>query len=296
MTTLEAIVAGEVFDLSDRARRWHLGNDGWGLPPVDNYTERGPQQHGATFDRFLISPRPVQLDLLTDGDDEDDYWTTREELEYIFAPRDSGLTLRWTYPKGIRQLDCYYQGGLTLPSTERFGVTTQRSTVKLVANNPFFYDPEATSIPFGLSGGSGAFNVPLAIPWNIGSSVLDQTVSVAYAGTWDAYPIILIYGPITNPIITNLATGDLLDFTGHAVSVGDYYTIDTRYGYKRVYRNGSTSDNRINELTQASDLSTFRLARKPEAPGGINGIRVQGSGVTEATQVYLTYNTQYIGL
>ena len=40
MTRLEALVGGETFDLSDRLIRSHLGNDGFGLPPVSRKTER----------------------------------------------------------------------------------------------------------------------------------------------------------------------------------------------------------------------------------------------------------------
>jgi len=300
MTTLEAIVAGEVFNLSDRVRRWHLGNEGFGLPPVTRFEERGPYQHGVTDTGFRLDPRLIRLDLLVAGGDADDYWTTREELVYIFAPRDQPLSLRWTFgdeasPR-VRQIDCYLAAPVPFPSSERYGGDTQRVIVNLRAPDPTWYDPEVVTVNFGISGGGGAMEVPLAIPWNVGTSVLNQATAIAYQGTWDAFPVITIRGPITNPVITNEATGDVLDFTGVALSGSDVYTIDTRYGYKEVYAGGNPEDNRIHELTQDSDLSTFRLARRPDAPGGVNTIRVTGTNVNTTTQVYLAYNTRYLGL
>lgn len=296
MTTLEALVGGETFNLSDRLVRSHLGNDGFGLPPVSRKTERGPFQHGTTLKGMRLEPRTIQLVLLAYGASEDDYYQRRDELAYIFSPSDDPIKLRFTLPSGaVRQIDCTYNGGLTLPSTDRYG-HSQKVALSLVADDPTWYDPDGVTVSFGISAGGSSFNVPLAVSINVGSSVLDQSVAVTYGGSWDAYPIVTIYGPIANPVITNTTTGDTLDFTGHTIGAGDFYTVDTRYGSKRVYRNGNLADNRISELTTASNLATFRVYRKRVVPGGVNTFRVTGTGANTTTQVYLAYNPRFLSV
>ena len=296
MTRLEAIVGGETFDLSDRLVRSHLGNDGFGLPPVSRKTERGPFQHGTSPKGIRLEPRTIQLVLMAYGDTEDDYYARRDELAYIFSPSDDLIKLRFTLPSGaVRQIDCAYNGGPTLPSSDRYG-NSQKVAVSLVADDPTWYDPTGVTVSFGVSAGGSAFNVPLAVPVNVGSSTLDQSVSVAYTGSWDAYPVVSIYGPIANPVVTNTTTGDKLDFTGTTIGAGDIYTIDTRYGSKRVYRNVNLADNRINELTTDSNLATFRVYRKRAVPGGVNTFRVTGTGANQVTQVYLAYNPRFVSV
>jgi hypothetical protein len=81
--------------------------------------------------------------------------------------------------------------------------------------------------------------------------------SVNNAGSFDEYPIIVLSGPLTNPIITNVATGEVLDFTGTTIAENTSFTIDLRYGHKSVI--DTTAANRISALTSASDLATFHL-------------------------------------
>jgi hypothetical protein len=109
------------------------------------------------------------------------------------------------------------------------------------------------------------------------------------AGSWDDYPVITIVGPINNPVITNLTTGEALDFTGATISAGDYYQIDTRYGYKTITNNAGSSV--INKLTDASDLASFHL------PPGNNAIQVSFTGgTTSASTVSMSYFNRYLGL
>lgn len=296
-TSLEALVGGETFDLSDGLVRAHLGNAGFGLSGVRRLSERGPLQHGATDVGFRLEPRVIQLVLLAYGSDPLAYFTRRDELLSIFSPRDEAIRLRFTRPDGsVRQIDCHYSGGLALDSNDRLGPYSQKVGVTLVCPDPTWYDPQTVTVNFGISAGSGAFEVPLAVPVQVGTSDLDQTKSVAYTGTWDAFPVITVYGPVSDLTITHQTTGDTLELPGVSIGAGDYYTFDTRYGSKLVYRNGDRTDNRLAELSTDSSLATFRLLRRPDAPGGVNTFQVTGSGANAQTAIYLSYNPRYVGV
>lgn len=298
VTQLYAIVAGVETDISDAVRYIHIGNDNFGMVPLERLNEKGPLQHGDTDIGFRLQPRTIQLvlNLLADdtGNDSTDYWLAREEILNLFKPRNDPIKLKFVYPLGTRQIDCHYVGGMTFSSQDRQANIGQRLGITLKANDPRFYDPTSVSVPFGLSYSASAFSIPLSIPLGIGASTLDQSVSVTYDGSFLEYPIIVIYGPVTNLVISNDTTDEILDFTGSTIANGDVYTIDTRYGYKTV--KDASNVNQISKLTTGSDLSTFHLESDPDAPGGINTISVTGTSVSAVTAIYLQYNARYIGV
>ncbi len=291
---IEAIVAGVAYDLSNIAEFIFQEESDFGMADVRRLTEAGPMQHGVTDVGFRLESRKFRLKLATNSDDAETLDARRDKLLAIFKPRNTAMAIRKTRANGaLRQIDCHFSSGMSFRSADRKGMT-QVEVIELVAPDPTFYDPTAVAVPFGLTGGGGSFTVPLAIPWNVGSSVLDQTKAIPYAGSWLAYPIVTIYGPITNAVIVN-ETADLkLDFTGVTIDAGAYYVIDTRYGYKTVTKHDGT--NKVADLTDDSDLATFHLAADPDAPGGINSVRVTGTAVTAATQVYMSYYTRYVGV
>src|SRR3990167_10340530 len=125
----------------------------------------------------------------------------------------------------------------------------------------------------------------LPVPTEVGASTIDASTPVTYAGTWRSQPsLIRITGPITEFVLTNETTSD--DITAKAgvtIAAGDYYDIDCRYGVATVV--DSLGANKVANLTDTSELTTFHLAPDPDAPGGINVLSLTGSGVTSVTLV-----------
>ena len=97
------------------------------------------------------------------------------------------------------------------------------------------------------------------------TGTIDQTAVRTYEGSWDEFPTVRITGPATNAVLENVTSGDKLDFTGTAISAGTSYVLDLRYGYKTVTQDDGT--NRIDKLTNDSDLATWRLLAAPDAAG-----------------------------
>lgn len=118
------------------------------------------------------------------------------------------------------------------------------------------------------------------------------SVDVVYAGDVDSYPIFTIAGPVNDPVITNTTTGDILDFTGGTVGSADTWTVDLRYGRKSATNAAGSSV--ANFLSDASDLSTFRLVADPLATGGTNTITVASSDAGTAGLVTLSYYERYL--
>lgn len=118
------------------------------------------------------------------------------------------------------------------------------------------------------------------------------SVDVVYAGDIDSYPIFTITGPVNDPVITNTTTGDVLDFTGGTVGSADIWTVDLRYGRKSAVNAAGSSV--ASFLSDASDLSTFRLVANPLAAGGTNTITVASSDAGTAGLVTLAYYNRYL--
>lgn len=117
------------------------------------------------------------------------------------------------------------------------------------------------------------------------------SVSIPYLGDVDSYPVITMTGPMSDPVIRNETTGDVLDFTGGTIGAGTVWVIDLRYGRKSVLQ-GTVS--KESYLSTDSDLTTFRLVPDPVAAGGTNTVSLLSSDGGTAAVVTLAYNNRYM--
>lgn len=300
MLKLELIRAGRRYDLTNAVDYVLQALDNLALPPVTNLTERGPYQVGATLVGTRIEARVIPIAVHTQGCDEQGYWERRAELAEMLAPYDGILILRLRRDGMVtRQLDCVYDGNLTLSSQERrqFG---QLAAFSLLAPDPIWYDPAVVALTFALPGGGSPFVVPMPVPHFVGASIIDEVRIFTYGGTWRSEPVIRIHGPIDDAIIDNLTTGEKLDLSqyvlgsvvGVSIGAGEWLQIDCR--------NNTVLDqdgvNRIAWLSEDSDLGTFHVAARPEAAGGVNALRVRGENVDASTRIDVSYYQRYAGV
>lgn len=294
-TIVKAVRGGVQTNLSDGTLCWVEASDGLGMTPLHRLTERGPQQQGDSDVGFRLDPRSIKHVFGAQADSMAGLYALRGHLLRLFKPSSVPLSLLYELPTGdVRQIDVVLAGDLELPSGDRSGFY-QKVGVTFRAADPTFYDPEMKAVIFGVGGsGTTGLTFPATFPWSFGASTIDTTKAVAYVGDWATFPVIEIDGPIANPVITNLTVGAKLDLTGVTIAAGDSYIIDCRYGFKTVV--DAAGVNRIDKLSDDSDLATFRLEADPDAPGGVNSIRVQGSGATSATEIFIRYYNRYVGI
>ncbi len=272
------------------------GISGQGLVEPERSAESGPYQHGATDTGFVLPARTLALSMGVQSQDYIEFEQRSRELYKIFGSRRRPVTLEATLWSGaVREIECHYAGGLAGDSASTSGFL-QKHAVALNCPNPIWHDPAQETVKFQLGIAGGRFYVPTEIPTGVGTSTMDSTQSINYAGDWEAYPVITIYGPVTGLVIDHVELGDKIAFkTGLGPATGEIYEIDCRANYKVVRR---TNDNTLHtgELTDDSQLATFRLASEDDAPGGINSIRVRGTGATEVTAVFVSWRTAYQGI
>jgi hypothetical protein len=166
-----------------------------------------------------------------------------------------------------------------------------QEVLRFIAHDPLFFDPTEVVASFTL-GVSGDLVFPITFPIEFGSGVILDTLNLTYVGTWSTLPTIVIVGPIENPVITNVTTGEKLQFNVDIAS-GRTITIDLAYGAKTVV--DDLGNNLIGNLSADSNLATWHLAPDPEAPDGLNVITLTGLNPTGATSVQIRYFTRYYG-
>lgn len=293
---LSVIRGGLETSVSDGNPFWLVEQDGLGMAELHRLNERGPLQHGDSDLGYRLDPRFVTLVVGVLAETPGEVWDLRKQLLDCFRPGAGALILKCTLENGdVRQLDGFYYSGLTMPTSDREGAIYQKAGMVVKAPDPTLYDPSAHSEVFELGGGTDVLEVPMEVPMVVGASTIDAAKSIYYAGTAESLPFLIrITGPIDDCVITNETTGEKLDFTGAAIDPGDYYDIDLRYGYKQVV--DSTGASKLAELTTDSDLATWHFAPEPEAPDGLNNIRVQGSNVDPSTRIAISFFDRYIGV
>lgn len=276
------------------------GHEGLGLAPVRRYTRAGPQQHGQTLGAAYLQPRVVTLQLQYRTVLEKELKAQRDLLEVMLNDLNHPVYLDVLYPTGqTRRLDCYYYDGALASRAGTDLWAWQTDAVQLIADDPTFYDPEPRSETWHAGpeyyyvGGAG-LTIPWPVPMFVGPSSLLVDQVVPYEGTWESYPIWTVYGPASSVRLENLSTGEVIQFTGLGfVEPHDAWTIDLRYGYKTV-RNLAGLD-KIEFITDASDLATWHLAAHPEVAGGRNRLRLLASDCSDDTMIVLTYLLRYRG-
>jgi hypothetical protein len=251
----------------------YLGDQGFGLAPMHRITTRGPLQDGDSDIDFRLDPRVMQLPLMvvnaSSASPRYQHYEIREKLLQIFRPGDDAyitVTRNDGTTTKARRINVKVLGGLAFdvdPNT--FHV---RTVVQLRASDPTWYDPVDVDTYYT-------------------NANINGTQVYPNPGNWDVFPIITLEGPITNPVITNVTTGQVISFIA-AITFPNSYIIDLSYGKKTVVDNLGV--NRLPTVLPASNLATWSL--KP----GNNTIAITGTGTNINTRALFSYFYRYTGI
>lgn len=128
----------------------------------------------------------------------------------------------------------------------------------------------------------GGFVLPVVFPMVFGAGSGGER-TVANNGDAEAYPVITVYGSITNPRIENLTTGKFISLN-LSLANGEYIIIDM--ANKTILQGGVT-----NKIAYKSDDSKFWALA-----GGENIIRLTSSTSGEPGYCVITYRHAYTGV
>jgi len=307
-TKYEIVRNGVATDVSDAVEWLRGGDDGFGLPDIEPLVEVGPNQDGSTDKGFRLKSRVINLALngfpAARGAE---YWDFRERWLKLVKPTDVRTVLRVTAGSWVREIVVKTIGGSKLARKQGQGLVVSDG-VQLMAHDPTWYDPAGVALSFaGGAGGTGT-PVPLIVPMTVGASDVNVSVPHGYQGTWRAFPVVRITGPVTNAVVLNTTTGMKLHDRHEA---GFHRVHDPGRGVDRgrlcLRQKDSGGSGRCKPDLAAdqrqrpgwvrhSDLVGFAFEADPEAPDGINVIQVTGSAASAATKIDITYLNRYIGI
>jgi hypothetical protein len=271
---------GPIFDLNSGNLYITNWTDGLGIPPFHRLSERSAGQHGTTDLGFRLDPRLIDFHMTLKAADPTVYYYRRYILTSFIKPATSPFIMKFMLPNAgnpddERHLNCYLHKPYTIDTRKR-NALDQEVDFTLIAPDPVFFNPTA------LTGTCSPAN---------GDATKDVTLSCS--GTWLSYPQIVIDGPVLNPTITNLGTGEKIALD-YQVTAGETVAIECAYGLKTVKNNSSV--NLIGKLTSDSDLASFHI--DPDLLGGaVNKMRCSGTFAGgEHAHFTFNYYDRFIGI
>lgn len=303
--SLTATVAGQTYNLND-GREIRLEMYDLGMAPARRLWQRAPGQRGRTNLGVIGEPRFIDLAWRVTGFDLRRYYALREMMQTAFRPRQNEpVQLVFGFSGGVqRAVDVHLDGELLFSDRKH---TTTRVSGTFVADDPRLYDPTQRIQTFTLLSSSGGLPVPFAVPIPIGQDALNTIQAITYAGASqlaaEEWPLIIVNGPLSNPVIENLTTGEHINLTGLELAVGQFVTVDLAGGARRDAKTIRDQDGNSasQHLSTDSDLATWHLAPAGEllADGtyctGVNEIRISGTGANLLTGAELRYHDRYEG-
>ena len=239
-----AVIRGDIETVvSGGTLSYRVSASGIGAPPKRKISTRGPFQQGETFYAFRYEKRIMTLVFHAEATSLAMADTRRDDIYNLWKGIEGEtVTIKVTRDDGaVRLIDGEVVGMVDFPESifDRFGAA-QSFAVQVECHNPFWRKQTATAVVLTING----------------------TTTIPYSGQIPAEPIVNIRGAIANPVLTQIATGKKIDFTGTTIASGDNYQVDTRYGYKTVLDGSSV--NRIANLTNDSDLANFYADDYPD--------------------------------
>ncbi|WP_079051689.1 phage distal tail protein [Streptomyces sp. FR-008] len=202
------------------------------------WSDGDPVITGADVGPVFVQPLTEFGELVWAAEGSDYGWAVAPGQTATFAAEvavDQGatLTLRWWDAAGQHLADhASTPGDASLASTAPAGAATVQPVVTFPAALP---EP----VPVGTSSLRISTNAGvLAWPLDFGEPGSTGRLSVVNVGTAETHPVVEFRGPVTAPSLTNVATGDVLEYD-LPLAAGDVLVVDTLAGTVRL--NGTAS-------------------------------------------------------
>lgn len=291
---------GKIYNF-ESSERYIITEEGYGMPDIDYIVDKAPNQHGDTVRDYRFKPRVVQIQLRQDTCDRYDYWAERYKLvDYLRPNRQlpgmmTPFTLRKLLPNGdMRDLAVWIQQGpvFSARSVDHWDEYGYTETLRFTADDPIFTNPIKHSIAFTLAP-FNQLSFPVSFPIMFGGNLLSMSKDITYLGNFEAFPFIILRGPMTHPEIVNSATAETIQLD-YDLKANEVVTIDLTPGEKTITNQFGTD--LYGTLHDPTDISTFHLAPEPEAPLGVNPILVIAGGVDLiSTRITVEYYERIVG-
>lgn len=250
------------------------------IPGMRTSDRAALSRHGEVSGSDYLGARTVTLTIEAYGRERAELAAALTAVTAAFAPAAPDAPLVFRFPGiaggGVRFVSARVRKR-GIPVNVEYSNGLAMVTVELYCASPLIVDPALLSGSTPLADANalgGGIKPPFRFPIKFGPPRSLGIVRVLNEGTFTTYPKFIIRGPVTNPQIANLNTGQLLNFN-YTLLRGEWLDIDT-YTHE-VLLNGTaprflTSGNGNTWLTCPPGLTEFvfrgfRLDPGPDGDG-----------------------------
>ena len=207
-----------------------ISADGLSYLEVDTQTQKAPFQDGLTYLDSLLSARVIDIELNIRANTYEDLFVKKHEIQKIFNPKLGLGVLRYVYPGGEREIEAV---ATYVPKmfngANQMNPNYQKVFITLLCPNPAFRDTTKTTI--NVSSFTGGFD--FLMEFSIDFGLVGQQATVTNEGELPTPILATFQGPVTNPVLQNLTTGEQIKITLNIPS-GYRLEINTAFGEKSV--------------------------------------------------------------
>lgn len=219
-------------------------------PAVRTFDRERSLRHGFHAGEDLFATRTLELALEVWGSTAAELRDNLEALEDAFLLQSTELPLVTQIPGHVftkQRVVCRPRNrSAPLTRATAVGYLTE-VVIQLEATDPRLYDNNLQSVTTSVTTETGGLSMPLELPLTFGGTGDSGTIQAVNGGNFPAPWTARIDGPITNPQIENVDTGQIIQL-GLSVASGDYLLLES--DLQLVLLNGATS--RSGELTSDS--------------------------------------------
>jgi Siphovirus-type tail component, C-terminal domain/Phage tail protein RIFT-related domain len=249
-----------------------------GLSPanarIDEVEKAG--DHGSYIFAQFLEARTITIEGDVTGISAIDFESKINLLRAAFIPQLTPQPLQMAVPGDVQKLAYCVPTKIDFPIDISYQTFYETWTVEFMAEDPRIYSNATNvvdiypAIPNGIS-----FNFVFSINFG-GTSGGSLTQSATNNGTFPSPPVVLLHGPMTNPVLTNLTTGKYMRL---AISIGELETLTLDFYAKTAILNNLSS--RYSSVVPGSSWW-------PLQPGA-NTVRLSADGITSNSKATVTY-------
>jgi hypothetical protein len=274
-----------------------VGIEGFGEAPLQQISTRVPLRDGGIFLAVQTQPREVVFTLHMRATTRAEMWELRRRLSNLMNPLFGAFTVR-IYGDDHTQYElrqCHFQDGFAGGIGLSWPLLKQEITVTVLSYDPMLYQlpmlAYASTVPVLLEGLIFPATFPIFFYVTPG---INEIVPVVTTGNWYTYPTIVFTGPLQDPYVQNLTVPGKIGLY-YTIPVGVTVTVTTEPENCTVV--DSLGNNLFGELTEDSDISTFKIAPEVLCDVGHNDIQlVGGAGTVGVSSIVLYWSNRWVTL
>lgn len=231
---------------------------GWeDLPALDSGTVARSDAHGAFPGRLLAQARTVTVDGLIVRAPRATIGATVAALNAGTVPvEDERPLVAWLDERG--PLLAYARAtrrAIPAGPGYRLGTITG-GAIEFQATDPRRYELAERAVSATLPMSEAGLSWPLTWPLPFGEPGSTGALSTMNVGDCETHPVVEFRGPVTRPSLTNLSTGDVIEYD-IPLAASDLLTVDTRAGTAVL---NSTASRIYTATARSVPEQTFTLA------------------------------------